>query len=135
MTYILYNPDHTIKTFMDFIADVPLQPGESFTRSPLTFEQYSKLFELSHNGITAQTVEAHVGDPAVLIEVSAPGQTEVDVSINGQAQAIPLTDGRGSITIPTDQPGRFTLTPADRQRFCAAGSGSLLVIVEDNSEN
>lgn len=131
MTYILYNPDHTIKTFMDFIADVPLQPGESFIRSPLTFEQYSKLFELSHNGITAQTVEAHVGDPAVLIDVSAPGQAEVDVSINGQAQAIPLTDGRGSITIPTDQPGRFTLTPADRQRFCAAGSGSLLIVVED----
>ena len=28
-----------------------------------------------------------------------------------------------------------TLTPADLQRFCAAGSGSLLVIVEEYSES
>jgi hypothetical protein len=134
MTYILYNPDHSIKTFMDYMSDVPLQQGESFTLSPLSFEEYSQQFVLSHNTNPCDTVIVHVGDPAVLIDVSAPGQIEVGVSVNGQAQIVTLIDGRGSFLLPTDQKGRFIIQPADRQHFCAAGSGSLLVVIE-NAEN
>jgi hypothetical protein len=134
MTYILYNPGHTIKTFMDYMSDVPLQQGESFTLSPLSFEEYSQQFVLSHNAQPCDTVMVHVGDPAVLIDVSAPGQAEVGVSVNGQAQTVTLTNGRGSFLLPTDREGRFILTPADRQHFCTAGSGSLLVVIE-NPEN
>jgi hypothetical protein len=133
MTYILYKSDHTIKGFMDYIADVPLAPGESFATSPLMFEQYAELFVLSHNGQTCCAVEAHVGDDPVLIDVSAPGQSSIQLSVGNDIQTVHLTDGKGTLTLATDRAARIPITAADRTTFCPAGEGSLLVIIEDNA--
>ena len=129
MTYILYNKDHTIKTFMDFIADVHLEEGETFSVTSDTFVQYAALFVLSHAGVPCMTVYAKVGDPAVVIDVSAPGNAEVSVDVNNSAQVVTLTDGKGSLTLPTDTAGNYLVAPTDRQAFCSAGTGSILVIV------
>jgi hypothetical protein len=130
MTYIVHNPDGTIKTFMDTIADLPLAPGETVEQSNLSFEDYAALFVLSHNGQECQTVYVHVGDAPVLIDVSVPGVETVSVDVNDQAQFVSLTNGRGSLTITTETPGAFTLAPSDRRTYSKAGSGSLIVIVQ-----
>ncbi len=129
MTYVIYNPDGTIKTFMDTIADVPLAPGETVEQSELSFADYAARFVLSHNGQESQTVFAHVGEAAVVIDVSVPGVETVSVDVNDQAQFVSLINGRGSLTITADTPGSFTLAPSDRHKYSKAGSGSLLVIV------
>jgi len=129
MTYIIYNSDHTIKTFMDYIADVPLAPGETFALTGQAFEEYAARFVLSCKGTSCNTVYAHVGDPALEIDVSAPGQETVAVNVNGEPQTVPLTDGQGSFTLATDTPCTYLIGPADRQTFCAAGSGALLVVI------
>jgi hypothetical protein len=134
MTYILYNADHTIKGFMDYIADVSLAPGESFSLSPLSFEQYADRFVLSHAGQTCNAVEVQVGDPDVLIDVSAPGQESIKLSVGEDIQTVYLTDGRGQLRVTTDRPARVPITAADRTTFCPAGSGSLLVIIQKNAE-
>lgn len=129
MTTLIYNPDGTIKNFVSSIEGLELQPGETTLESPLSFAEYAARFSLSHNGQTCQTVFAHVGDAPVEIEVSAPGQSTVDVDVNGQVQTVPLSNGRGILAIPTDTPGPIPLAPADRRTFCAAGDGSLLVVL------
>jgi hypothetical protein len=129
MTYIIYNPNGTIKTFMDTIEDVPLAPGETVEQSALSFENYAARFVLSHNGEPSLTVRAHVGDPAIVIDVSAPGVETIAVDMNGEQQFVSLSNGQGSITLPTTTPGTFALAPSDRHTYSPAGSGSLCVIV------
>jgi hypothetical protein len=129
MTYIIYNPDGSIKTFMDIIADVPLAPGETVEQSDLSFEDYGARFVLNHNGLACQTVFAHVDDADIVIDVSAPGVESLSVDVNDQAQFVSLTNGKGSLTLPTTTPGAFALAPSDRHAYTKAGSGSLIVIV------
>jgi len=129
MTYIIFNPDGTIKSFAESNEGAVLEPGEACTESPLSFQEVAALFELSHNGQTCQTVYAHVGDPAVEVTVRAPGQTTVEVGVNGTAQTVQLTNGAGTLTLPTTAPIAYALAPADRHKFCIAGAGSLCIIV------
>lgn len=131
MISIIYNPDGSIKTFAENVADVQLQPGEKVEDLPVTFEEFAARFVLSHNGMPCQTVYAHVGDAPVQVQVSAPGFSSVAVDVNGTPQTVELTNGTGTLTLPTDAPGRFALSPSDGTAFCRAGWGSLLVVIQD----
>ena len=114
---------------MDYIADVPLADGETFAKVKASFEKYSNRFVLSCKGQTCSTVLAHVSDPAVVIDVSVPGEIQTAVDVNGVSQIVPLTNGKGSFTIPTTKAGTYQVTPTDRFTYCAAGVGSLSVMV------
>lgn len=131
MISIVHNPDGTIKTFADNVADVQLLPGETVEELPVTFEEFAARFVLSHNGQPCQTVFLCVGDAPVQVQVSAPGFTSVAIDVNGTPQTVELTNGSGTLTLPTDAPGRFALSPADRVAFCQAGWGSLLVVIQE----
>lgn len=131
MTCILLNPDGTIKSFMERVIDLPLQPGETVSISPLPMADYAQKFVLSCCGKACQTIIAKVGDPVVVIDVSVPDCKTVGVSINGEEKILSLDHGAGQLMVPTDQAGVFFIEPADRSRFCAAGNGSLCIeIVE-----
>lgn len=131
MISIIYNPDGSIKTFAEDVSDLQLLPGETVGELPVTFEEYAARFVLSHNGQPCQTVFARVGDAPVQVQVSAPGFTSVAVDVNGTPQTVELTNGTGTLTLPTDAPGRFALSPTDSTAFCRAGWGSLLVVIQD----
>lgn len=130
MTYIIRNSDGAIKSYLDFIHDTQLDPGETYEFSTLTMDQFSDRFSLSYQGKTCCTVTAKVNDPAVEILVSAPGKESVSVDVNGDPQIITLEDGYGIITLPTTAPGTFLLAPTDRKTYAAAGCGLLAVVVE-----
>lgn len=131
MISIIYNPDGTIKTFAEEFSDLQLLAGETTADLPITFEEFAARFVLSHNGQPCLTVYARVGDAPVQVQVSVPDHTSVAVDVNGTPQNVELTNGTGVLILPTDAPGRFSLTPADRVAFCQAGWGSLLVVIED----
>jgi hypothetical protein len=134
MTFILYNPDGTIKTFMTYIADVPLAAGETYTETEESFEEVAAKFALSHFGEGCVTVRAHTGDPDIVIDVCATGLQSVSVDVNGDPHIVPLINDHGSITIPTNAPGTFALAPTDKRTFAAAGSGYLVVLVTENPD-
>jgi hypothetical protein len=116
---------------MERVVNLPLQPGETVSISPLTMAEYAQKFMLSCRGNTCQTVKARISDPSVVIDVNVPDCETVGVSINGEVQTLSLNHGAGQLTVSTDQTGIFLIEPADRSRFCAAGNGSLCVeIVE-----
>ena len=131
MTYIIYNSDRTIKTYLERIDDLLLQYGETFKKIDQDFEEYASRFVISCEGQTCLTIRRKVGENPVVINVSAPGCTEVGIKVAGILQIVTLIEGEGSITISTGSPGRFAIEPADRTLFCAAGNGSLLVVVEN----
>lgn len=130
MVYIVYNPDRTIKTYMDQIEDYPLAEGETYSVSKKSMLQYSKLFVISYKGQPCVAVHAKVGDPPLIIDVACPKVASVDVLINGTRQTVALTNGTGTVQIPTTAPQVYEILPADRQTYCAAGAGSLLIAVE-----
>lgn len=127
MVYVIYNADGTIKTFMQDVTDIRLQTGESYVGLDLDMDGYARRFMLSCNDVCCYTVTAHVGDPAVQVNVYAPGYDSVVVDINGESCEVSLESGRGTIEITTDAAGQFLLSPVDKKLFCAAGSGSLCV--------
>ena len=131
MISIVYNSDGTIKTFAEDVSDLQLLPGETVAELPLTFDEFAARFVLSHNGQPSQTVYARKGDAPVQVQVSAPGFSTVAVDVNGTPQTVELTNGSGTLTLPTDASSRFSLTPADCVAFCRAGGGSLLVVVQE----
>ena len=91
--------------------------------------QYADRFVLSVAGKCGETIKAHVGDPAVVVEVSCPEQLTVDVDINGTIETLQLTQGRATLQLSTAVPGVFIIQPADRITFAAAGKGLLSVVV------
>ena len=131
MTCILHNADGSIKSFMEQATDLPLQPGETVTLSPLPMAEYAKKFTLSCCGKTCHTVAARVGDPDIVIDVSAPDCETAGVSINDMEQTVSLDHGSGQLTLSTAMAGTYLLGPTDRNRFCAAGNGSLCVEINE----
>lgn len=129
MTYILHNPDGTIKSYMDRVSDLPLLAGETISATPLSMAEYAQKFVLSFQGKPCNTISVKTGDPEVVIDVNAPDCESVGVSVNDEERIISLTQGAGQLSILTDEVGIFVLGPADRGRFCMAGSGSLCVEV------
>jgi hypothetical protein len=129
MTYIVYAPDRTIKTFLERIDDLQLAEGETFAVSPLSLANYAHRFVISHAGQPCRTVYVHKGDADVVIDISAPGETSVSVAVNDEVREISLQGGHGQIVLPTSSAGVLCLGPGDPTRYCAAGEGSLLVIL------
>jgi hypothetical protein len=129
MTYVLFNPDGTIKSYSQSVEGLVLAPGESYVESSLSMEDYAARFAISHQGMCAATVYAQIGDEPIEVEVSAPGMSTVSVDVNGIPQTVQLTNGRGTILIPTTQAMVFQLSPTDRRTCCAAGNGSINVWV------
>jgi hypothetical protein len=127
MIYIISNPDGTIKTYMQNASDIVLVPGENIVISPLSMDQYAARFVLSHQGQSCCTVTAHVGDPAILIDISVPGCESASVDVNGEEKVINLLDGKGVIELGTTKAGTFLLSPTNRKQFCSAGNGQLTV--------
>jgi hypothetical protein len=131
MTCILHNADGSIKSFMDHATDLPLQPGETVSVTLLPMAEYAQRFMLSYCGKTCHTVTAIVGDPEIIIDVSAPDCETVRVSINKVEQNVALDHGSGQLILSTTQPGTYMLGPADRNRFCDVGNGSLCVEINE----
>lgn len=132
MTYILKTADGTIKSYMDNVRDLILNAGESLVESELNFTEYSTRFVLSYQGKTGQVVSAKVGDAEIGIDVSVPGYDQVSVNVGNETYTVALTEGQGKLTLATGTAGRFAVTPADPTVFCAAGMGSLLVVIESD---
>jgi hypothetical protein len=129
MVYVTYNPDGSIKSFSEDPGAALVVTDEALHSLPLDMDTFATRFMLSHKDICCYTVTARVGDPALEVNVYAPGLDSVSVAVNGIAQDVILESGRGVIKIATDKPGDFILSPADRTRFCAAGYGSISVIL------
>jgi len=129
MIYIIRNPDGTIKTFAQVGEDMILLPGETMELNSSSFVEYAQRFMLGCQGKTAQLVTAKIGDPLLIVEVQCPGQTSVDLDVNGTVETVPLTNGIGQIQLSTQVPGIFILQPADRQTYAAAGNGLLTLEV------
>ncbi len=125
MVYVTYNPDGSIKSFSEDPGAARVVVDEALHSLPLDMDTFATRFMLSYKDICCYTVTARVGDPAVEVNVYAPGCDVVSVAVNGIAQDVILESGRGVVMIATDKPGEFLLSPADPTRFCPAGYGSL----------
>lgn len=129
MIYILRNSDGTIKTYAQRGDDIVLQPGEMLDLSPQSFYEYANRFTLKAQNQPGDLVRVHVGDPQVKILVTCPGQSSVDLDLNGTVEAVQLTQGKAEISLSTAVPGLFIIQPADRRTYAAAGQGFITVEV------
>lgn len=129
MIYIVRNADGTIKAFAQVGEDIVLAPGATMELNPCSFVEYAQRFMLSCQGKSAELITARVGDPALTVEVQCPGHATVDLNINGTVETVPLTYGTGQIQLSTEVPGTFTIQPADRHTYAAAGNGLLTIEV------
>lgn len=131
MTFIIRNPDRTIKTFAQRADDFILAPGESIDTSPLSFSEYASRLSLSVSGSNGEIFRVAAGAPAVVVDVSCPGQSEVDLDINGLAESLQLVDGQAQLTLSTQTPGVFIIQPADRTLYAPAGNSFLTMEVTE----
>lgn len=131
MITLIRNPDGTLKTFAERGDDLSLAPGETLELSPLTFEQFAARLRLLVNGRGGETVRIPVGAPQVTVEVLCPGSATVAIAVNGLAENVALTSGRGEIQLSAETPGVFQLAPADRAAYCAAGESILTLEVTE----
>ena len=131
MITLIRNPDGTLKTFAERGDDLSLAPGETLELSPLTFEQFAARLRLLVNGRGGETVRVSAGAPQVTVEVLCPGSTNVAIAVNGLAENVALTGGRGEIQLSAETPGVFQLAPADRAAYCAAGESILTLEVTE----
>jgi hypothetical protein len=127
MVYILRNPDRTIKTFSERGDDFVLQPGETMETLPCTFMEFASRLRLSVNGISGQTITFPAGSPDIVLDISCPGQTEVQLYINELLDTVPFINGHGQLTISADLAGIFFITPADKINYFS-GAESILTI-------
>ena len=131
MTYVIRNQDHTIKTFCQRADDNILTGGETLEVSPLSFMDYANRFTLSLNGKSGETIRIAKGSANQVISVSAPGENNVDIDVNGNISTCNLTGGIGSFSLDTTVAGTYLLRPADRTKFCAAGESILVIEVTE----
>ncbi len=129
MTFIIRNSDRTIKTFAERVDDFILAPGETIDSSPLSFAEYAARLSLSVNGRTGVIIRVASGAPAVVVDVSCPGESEVDLDVNGLPESLQLVDGKAQLILSTETPGVFIIQPADRTVYAPAGNSFLTVEV------
>ena len=131
MIYILRNPDGTIKTYAEQGQDFVLQPGETMDVSSMSFVEYANRFTLALQDRQGDLIHVKVGDPQLVVLVSCPGESTVDLDINGTVETVQLTHGSGQIALSTATPGMFIIQPADRKTYPAAGMGFITVEVTE----
>ena len=129
MIYILRNPDGTIKTYAEQGQDFILLPGETMDVSPMSFVDYANRFTLAVQDREGDLIHVKVADPQLTILVSCPGESTVDLDINGTVETVQLTQGSGKVLLSTAAPGTFIIQPADRKTYPAAGRGLIAVEV------
>ena len=103
--------------------------GETIEQLDTTIAEYATRFKLSAKGRSGETVRAAMNSGVLKVRVSCPGQSEVDVDVNGLVEQISLENGENEILLSTENAGIYVITPADRRKYCAAGEGLLTVEV------
>jgi len=130
MPYVLKNKEGHLLTYGETSFPYNAEKGETLAFVEQSMAEYSRRLVLSHKGSACFTVEAHQGDPAVVIDVSTTlDLPSVDLEVNGQLQTIPLVGGKGKLELSTAKPGVFIIRPADRKTFCSAGSSVIVLEV------
>ncbi len=129
MTIIIRNALGEIKTFMETDGGTVLDAGETREEIAAPFAAYARRLRLLANGHAGELIRVPAGSGPVNVEVECPGETIVSLSVNGLTEAVPLTDGRGTLVLSAEIPGTFVITPADRATYCAAGEAVCVVEV------
>jgi hypothetical protein len=130
MITIIRNPDGSIKTY----AEQPdtaknLLPGETLELVDYTFEEYSRRLVISCFGKSGETMQVARYSGDVSVEVNCPGEISVSLDINGLKETLPLINGKAALILGTEVPGTYTIQPADRVKYCAAGQAVLIIEV------
>jgi hypothetical protein len=129
MAFIIRTGNGEIKTYSETADGIILEPGESLEETPLSLAVYSHLLRLSVDGRAGELVQSPVGTSTIQVEVDCPGETRVDLDINGLRETIPLVEGKGNLTLSGEVPGMFVIAPAERTKYCAAGEALCIVEV------
>ncbi|MBP9041530.1 MAG: hypothetical protein KBF64_07130 [Anaerolineaceae bacterium] len=130
MITLIRSKDGTIKTFSPRpFEGYNLALGESIELVDTTFEEFAQRFVVSCMGVSGETLSVKQGSPDLIVNITAPGQSTVDVDINGSIETLTPIDGGFQVVLSTDVPGVFVIQPADRKKFCAAGQGLLVIEV------
>ena len=130
MITIIRSEDQTIKSFCagsEFTCDTTA--GESVEYLNTDFNEYANRLVISALGKTGITLSLLQGEGGVTVNVSCPGYTNIDLSVNGTIQTVPLANGVGELCLSTQTAGVFVIAPTDRTAFCAAGNGLLCIEV------
>jgi hypothetical protein len=132
MITIIRSMDQSIKSFCtgtEPTCDAAL--GESVEYLNTNINEYANRLILSTLGKTGVTLSIPHGEGGVTVNVSCPGHTSIDLTVNGTVQTVALVNGAGELALSTETPGIYVIAPADRTVFCAAGNGLLCVEVTD----
>jgi hypothetical protein len=129
MIYLIRNSDRTIKTFMERGEDYMLQPGESMEVLAGEFADYAARLRIAFNGVSGETIKRYHGSGDVSVQVLCPGQSLVDIEVNGVVETLALINGAGQLVLSAEVPGTFFIQPTDRVNYCAAGEVVLTVVI------
>ncbi len=129
MTIIIRNALGEIKTFMETDSGTLLEAGETREETAMPFSEYARRLRLLVDGRGGELIRVPAGSGTVTVAVECPGESTVRLNVNGLAEDVPLTDGRGMLLLSAEQAGTFVITPADRVMYCAAGEAVCVVEV------
>jgi hypothetical protein len=131
MTILIRNAQGEIKTYTETAAGLVLESGEAMEEVDLPLGVYAHRLRLLVGGRSGELIQAATDSGAIAVQVECPGEATVALDINGLVESIPLVDGKGAVTLGTDVPGTFIITPADRMKYCAAGEAVCIVEVKE----
>lgn len=129
-TFIIRNPDQTIHHFAERGDDIVLSSGQTIEELSIPFPQYAIRLILSVDGLSGQAVFVPAGPQELFVQVFCPGQSSIELDLNGEIQTISLANGLGQLVLNCQTPARFLIQPADRRLFPASGSSLLAIVVE-----
>jgi hypothetical protein len=129
MAFIIRTDNGEIKSYSETAAGIILEPGETLEETSLSLAAFSRLLRLSVEGRAGELIQTPVGTSTIQVEVDCPGETRVDLDINGLLETIPLAEGKGILTLSCETPGMFVIAPAERTKYCAAGQALCIVEV------
>lgn len=129
MTIIIRNAMGEIKTFMETDGGTILDAGETREEIAVPFGVFARRLRLLVNGCGGELIRVSAGSGTVIVAVECPGESSVQLNINGLAEDVPLVDGRGTLLLSAEVVGTFVITPAERVKYCAAGEAVCVVEV------
>lgn len=130
MITIIRSEDQTIKSFCAGSEPTcDTTAGEIVEYLNSDFNEYANRLVISALGKTGVTLSVPQGVGDIKVDVSCPGHTSIDLSVNGTIQTVLLVNGMGTLYLSTQTAGIFVVAPTDRTAFCAAGNGLLCIEV------
>ncbi len=129
MIYIIRNSDRTIKTFSERGDDFVLLPGEILEVQPHSFVEFASRLRLSVSGRSGEFLSLPAGSPDIVLDISCPGQNEIQLYINELLDNIPLVSGYGQLLLSAELPGTYLITPADKFNYFSGGESILTIEV------